>query len=113
MRTEANDQSRPTESGCEQTANLAAQLRTLIGQLKQRCLDAESRVAVLQQTVERQQAQIASLEEANATLEQKYQHLQTGLDATGDNPEALARLKAQYLAMVSELDDCIATLQHG
>ena len=113
MRIEANDQGRPTDSGREQVTSLAAQLRTLIGQLKQRCLDAESQVAALQQTVAQQQAHITLLEEANATLEQKYQHLQIGLDATGDNTEALVQLKAQYLAMVSELDDCIATLQQG
>ena len=90
-----------------------ADLRTLIGQLKQRCLDAEARVADMQIELGRRQDRIDQLQADVDTLTTKYQHLQSGLAATGSDPESIARLKEQYLAMVSELDACIAMLQHG
>lgn len=90
-----------------------ADLRTLIGQLKQRCLDAEARVADMQVELGQKQERIDQLQADMDTLATKYRHLQSGLAATGSDPEGIERLKAQYLAMVSELDACIAMLQHG
>ncbi len=92
---------------------LTTDLRTLIAQLKRRCLEAEARVSDLQRQVEEQQAKIKQLEAEKAALDRKYQNLQSGLAATGGNPEQVEQLKKQYLAMVSEIDACIETLQHG
>lgn len=88
-------------------------LRVLIGRLKQRCLEAENRVTELQRKVDEHQARIESLTEERNALEMKYNNLQTGLDAMDNDPERIDRLKEKYLAMVSELDACIAALQHG
>lgn len=98
------------------SVNLSKQtddLRILIGQLKQRCLEAESRVSQLLLQLAEQQTRITTLEAEKATLETKYQNLQTGITAAGNDPQHIAQLKEQYLAMVSELDACIAMLQHG
>ncbi len=92
---------------------LIADLRTLIGQLKRRCLEAEARVSDLQRQIDEQQARIRQLEAEKAELDRKYQNLQSGLAATGGNPAQVEQLKKQYLAMVSEIDACIQTLQHG
>ena len=90
-----------------------ADLRTLLEQLKQRCLEAESRVSDLQQQLAEQHTRYEQLEAEKSALEMKYQSLQTGLTAIGNDPQQIDQLKAQYLAMVSELDACIAMLQHG
>lgn len=98
------------------SVNLSRQtddLRMLIGRLKQRCLEAEGRISELQKMLDEQQARITSLEEEKATLEMKYRDLQTGIAATGSDLQGIELLKEQYLAMVSELDACIAMLQHG
>jgi len=88
-------------------------LRELIERLKSRCLKAEAMVADLQRQTEEQQSRIAQLEDEKETLNRKYRNLQSGLAATGRDPEQVKRLKEQYLAMVSEIDACIATLQNG
>ena len=72
---------------------LTSDLRMLIDRLKNRCLEAEAHVSDLQQQLQDLQAQ--------------------GLAATGGNPEQVEQLKNLYLAMVSEIDACIETLQHG
>ena len=92
---------------------LTSDLRTLIGQLKRRCLVAESRVTDLERQLDEQKAKYKKLEQEKAELDRKYQALQTGLAATGGNREQVERLKEQYLAIVSEIDACIETLQHG
>ena len=92
---------------------LTGDLRRLIGQLKKRCLEAEARVADLQRQLDEQQEKCRKLEKEKAELDRKYQALQTGLAATGGNREQVERLKEQYLAIVSEIDACIETLQHG
>jgi chromosome segregation ATPase len=92
---------------------LTTDLRTLISRLKQRCLEAEARVADLQRQLDEQQERIKQLEAEKAELDRKYQNLQSGLAATGGNPAQVEQLKKQYLAMVSEIDACIETLQHG
>lgn len=94
-------------------SQLTSELSSLTQQLKRRCIEAEARVADLQRQVEGQNARIATLEAENLELDTKYHSLQSGLAATGGNPEQIAQLKEQYLAMVSEIDACIATLQHG
>jgi len=88
-------------------------LRDLITRLKSRCLAAEARVSELQQQLAVQQSQTESLQAQLAVLEDKYRNLQSGLAATGNSPAQTALLKEQYLAMVSEIDACIAQLQHG
>ena len=88
-------------------------LKGLIGQLKQRCLEAEARVEDLERRVAEQQARISELEAENEALDTKYRNLQSGLAATGNDPERVAQLKEMYLALVSEIDACIVTLQHG
>lgn len=90
---------------------LTTELKQLIGQLKRRCTEAEDRVTVLQRQIEDLQTKINTLEAEKAELNTKYQNLQTGLAATGREPEQVALLKEQYLAMVSEIDACIAKLQ--
>lgn len=90
---------------------LTTELKQLIGQLKRRCTEAEDRVTVLQRQIEELQSRIDSLEAEKAELDTKYHNLQTGLAATGREPAQVALLKEQYLAMVSEIDACIAKLQ--
>lgn len=92
---------------------LIADLRDLTEQLKMRCQAAESQVADLQRQLDEQRADIERLKADKETLQTKYDNLQTGLAATAGNPEQVALLKQKYLAMVSEIDACIATLQHG
>lgn len=92
---------------------LTQDLIVLTDRLKSRCLAAEERVRELEQQIGQQQQRIAQLEEENQVIDTKYQNLQTGLAATGRDPQQVARLKEQYLAMVSEIDACIDKLQHG
>lgn len=89
-----------------------ADLRALIEQLKHRCLEAEGRAAELQQQLTDMQQRLADAVAEKDALDTKYRNLQTGVSAAGSDPQRIAHLKAQYLAMVSELDACIATLQH-
>ena len=97
----------------EDIRQLTADLRALIGLLKRRCLEAEARVEDLQRQVSQQQSHIDLLEAEKTELETKYHQLQTAAAATGKDPGQVALLKEQYLAMVSEIDACIDTLQHG
>ena len=90
---------------------LTTELKQLIGQLKCRCTEAEDRVSALNRQIEELQSRIERLEVEKTELETKYQNLQTGLAATGRHPEQVALLREQYLAMVSEIDACIAKLQ--
>ena len=90
---------------------LTARLRSLISLLKQRCVEAEAQVEDLQREVLAQQQTITQLQQQLDETNTKYQNLQTGLAATGSQPEQVARLREQYLAMVSEIDACIAKLQ--
>ena len=91
--------------------SLTTELRSLVSQLKRRCIEAEARVTDLQTQVNAQEATITQLQQQLAEVNTKYQNLQTGLAATGNRPEQVARLREQYLAMVSEIDACIAKLQ--
>ena len=90
---------------------LTTELKQLIGQLKRRCTSAEARVTDLQRQIDEQEQTIDRLEAEKAELETKYRNLQTGLAATGRDPQQVAKLREQYLAMVSEIDACIAKLQ--
>lgn len=91
--------------------SLTTELRLLIGQLKNRCTEAEKREAELRQQVQEQQMTIGQLEQQLTELNTRYNNLRTGLCATGSRPEQVAELREQYLAMVSEIDACIAKLQ--
>ena len=95
----------------EDLRTLTTGLRELTGQLMRRCTEAEARVTDLQRQVEDLQAQLKGLEAEKDELNMRFQHLQTGLAATGRDPEQVALLKERYLAMVSEIDACIAKLQ--
>lgn len=92
---------------------LTTDLAALVGQLKQRCLEAEAHAAELEQQLAEQSAQLAQLKAEKTDIETKYRNLKTGVAAAGNNAEQVALLKEQYLAMVSEIDACIAMLQHG
>jgi predicted nucleic acid-binding Zn-ribbon protein len=92
---------------------LTGDLRVLIGRLKKRCIEAEARATDLQRQLDEQQEKYKRLEMEKAELDKKYQYLRSGLAASGNDPEQMERLKKQYLAMVSEIDACIQTLQHG
>lgn len=92
---------------------LTNDLQVLVDQLKQRCLEAEARVSELEVQLVEQQTQIAQLEADKADIETKYRNLKSGLAATQGDPAQVAQLKEQYLAMVSEIDACIAMLQNG
>ena len=95
----------------EDLRTLTSGLRELIGQLKRRCTEAEARATDLQRQVEDLQSRIQGLEAEKDELNTRFQHLQTGLAATGRDPQQVALLKERYLAMVSEIDACIAKLQ--
>lgn len=41
----------------------------------------------------------------------KYRSLQTGLALGQEAPEQIERMKAEYLAMVAEIDECISKLE--
>ena len=92
---------------------LTSDLRMLIDRLKKRCIEAEARITDLQRQLDEQQEKCRQLEQEKAELDRKYQYLRSGLAASGNDPEQVERLKKQYLAMVSEIDACIQTLQHG
>jgi len=92
---------------------LTSDLQVLVDQLKQRCLEAEARVSELQTQHAQLQARVDQLEAEKAAIQTKYDNLQSGLAATQGDPAQVARLKEQYLAMVSEIDACIAMLQNG
>lgn len=88
-------------------------LNGLIDRLKDRCLQSEALARSLQQQVADLEARLAQSEAEKAELSTKYSNLQSGLAATGADAEKVQLLKEQYLALVSEIDACIATLQHG
>ena len=92
---------------------LTSDLRMLIDRLKKRCIEAEAHITDLQRQLDEQQEKYKQLEKEKAELDRKYQFLRSGLAASGNDPEQVERLKKQYLAMVSEIDACIQTLQHG
>lgn len=94
---------------------LTVELRVLINRLKQRCLEAEARNDDMERKITSLQERVAQLEEENNTLRTKYSDLQTGIAAASQTGDASQtdHLKEQYLAMVSEIDACIAMLQHG
>ncbi len=91
---------------------LTTELKSLVSQLKSRCIEAEARVSDLQRQVREQQGSIDLLQQQLSEMNTKYQNLQLGLAATGNQPEQVAKLREQYLAMVSEIDACIAKLQY-
>lgn len=91
---------------------LTTELKSLVSQLKSRCIEAEAHVSDLQRQVRDQQDSISLLQQQLSEMNTKYQNLQLGLAATGNQPEQAAKLREQYLAMVSEIDACIAKLQY-
>lgn len=97
----------------EDFSQLTTDLQVLINQLKHRCLEAEARVKELEILVAQQQDNITQLEAGKTDIETKYNHLRSGVAATQGDPAQVAKLKEDYLAMVSEIDACIAMLQHG
>lgn len=98
---------------------LLTDLRTLVSALKARCTAAEARVESLRRELEEAQAHSRTLEEALRDVTTRYENLQAGLTAGGSgegtDPEAVrasARVQRdRYLALVREIDDCIAKLE--
>lgn len=80
-----------------------------IAMLKKRCLDAEARVAELEQQHNDQQERIERLEAEKLALTENYQNLKAGAAnvATG---EEIEELRSRYLAMIREIDECIERL---
>lgn len=92
---------------------LVTDLNSLIARLKERCTEAEVRAENLQKIIDEQHSRIAQLEAEKAEIDMRYHNLQLGMAATENKDEQINQLKEKYLAMVSEIDACIATLQHG
>lgn len=88
---------------------LLDELRKQIAMLKKRCLDAEARVAELEQQHNGQQERIERLEAEKLALTENYQNLKAGAAnvATG---EEIEELRSRYLAMIREIDECIERL---
>lgn len=91
---------------------LVTELRIMVDAIMERCAKAESRVVELEAEVEQHKTRIAELEKANGELTSRYNDLKAGL-SQGQSPEEVARLKDRYLAMISEIDECIAKLEHN
>lgn len=90
---------------------LTKELRSLAARLVDRCQAAEARVAELEVEQARQQSRIEQLEKELAEMTTKYRSLQTGLALGQEAPEQIERMKAEYLAMVAEIDECISKLE--
>lgn len=90
-------------------AKLIADLKEQIEALKTRCQTAEARVAELNSQKLQSQLRVAELEQRNQELISKYRSLQAGTMSGNDNTE-MAQLKAKYLTMIREIDDCIEKL---
>lgn len=85
-------------------------LRSLIVTLEERCTALRNQNTELLNRVAEQRKQIEGLESLNQQLETKYRNLQIGMSA-GHSPEEVASLKNRFMAMVREIDDCIAKLE--
>lgn len=85
-------------------------LRSLIITLEERCTALRTQNTDLRNLVAEQKKQIESLEILNQQLETKYRNLQIGM-AAGHSPEEVESLKSRFMAMVREIDDCIAKLE--
>lgn len=85
-------------------------LRSLIVTLQERCTALRTQNIELRNQVAGQKKQIEGLKILNQQLETKYRNLQIGVSA-GHSPEEMANLKNRFVAMVREIDDCIAKLE--
>lgn len=85
-------------------------LRSLIITLEERCTALRTQNTDLRNLVAEQKKQIEGLEILNQQLETKYRNLQIGM-AAGHSPEEVESLKNRFMAMVREIDDCIAKLE--
>lgn len=85
-------------------------LRSLIITLEERCTALKIQNADLRNLVAEQKKQIEGLEILNQQLETKYRNLQIGM-AAGHSSEEVESLKNRFMAMVREIDDCIAKLE--
>lgn len=96
---------------------LLTDLRTLVSALEARCTAAEAREASLRRELDEAQVRGHELEERLREVTARYENLQSGLGAGGeraDGEAARASVRAQrdrYLALVREIDDCIAKLE--
>ena len=103
---------------------LIAELRSLVAALEERCTAAEAREASLRNELERAQAHGDETEAQLRAVTARYENLQAGLRADGhalldggaagcgEAVEAAVRAQRdRYLALVREIDDCIARLE--
>ncbi|MBR0036134.1 MAG: hypothetical protein IJP70_00670 [Bacteroidales bacterium] len=88
---------------------LLEKLQKQITLLKQRCLDAEARVAELEGQQAEQQEAMQRLEEENRIWSEKYQNLKAGAVSAASSEE-IEDLRNRYLAMIREIDECIDRL---
>ncbi|MDO4496366.1 MAG: hypothetical protein Q4B58_00820 [Bacteroidales bacterium] len=84
-------------------------LKQQIEQLKKRCQAAEARIVDLNSQKLQSQLRVAELEQSNQELISKYKNLQAGAVA-GLNRQEMAQMKARYLTLIKEIDDCIEKL---
>lgn len=88
------------------------ELRSLVINLEERCAKAEVKLAQCEESLKLKQQQIVQLEAECQAISSKYQSLQSGMTQCGTTEE-VTLLKERYLAMVREIDDCIAKLETG
>lgn len=89
-------------------SQLLKDLRSQVKRLEERCAQAESRISELVEQDRNNQVRIGELQSANRELTQRFQNLQASSSGrTADETEAL---RERYLAMIREIDDCIAKL---
>jgi len=84
-------------------------LRSLIVTLEERCTALKTQNTDLRNLIAEQRKQIEGLEILNRQLETKYRNLQIGVSA-GHSPKEVTTIKNRFMAMVREIDDCIAKL---
>lgn len=99
---------------------LLTNLRTLVSALEARCTAAEARETSLRQTLEEERARNKTLKETLYEVTSRYENLQVGLGAgssdvtTAESVRVSVRVQRnKYLALVREIDDCIAKLERS
>ena len=89
-------------------SQLLKDLRCQVTRLKERCAQAENRISELVEQDRENQVRIGELTAANQELTQRFQNLQAS--STGRSADETEALRERYLAMIREIDDCIAKL---
>lgn len=91
--------------------HLIAQLRDMVSQMQQRCLEAEAKVTDLNYVLSEKEKEINTLKQRNSELVMRYQNIKAGVAGKGNGD--LDGVKEQYRQMIREVDACIEMLQHS